>query len=156
MENLGVGNAPAIGDTLRAGFAQELQVECLVDKPDHVELRMPITPRILQPFGFVHGGATIALIETAASRGATLMADLETELPFGIESQIRHRKSGRQGFVRAVAKLDRCEKNKQFWNVAAYDDEGDVMSDGVFVTKIVSLERLAEIERRRAAEKQGG
>lgn len=155
METLGAGSALAIGDTLKAGFAKELKTESLVDEPDHVELRMPITPQILQPFGFVHGGATIALIETAASRGATLMANLEKERPFGIESQIRHRKSGKQGFVRAVAKLDHCERNKQFWNVAAYDDEGDVMSDGVFVTKIVTLERLAEIERRRAAEKQG-
>lgn len=137
------------------GLAAFLDMECLSESPERVELRMPITSRILQPFGFVHGGATIALIETAASRAAVLMADLENERPFGIESQIRHRKSGKQGFVRAVAELDHCEKNKQFWNVAAYDDEGDVMSDGVFVTKIVSLERLAEIERRRAAEKRG-
>lgn len=136
------------------GLAAFLDMECLSESPERVELRMPINSHIQQPFGFVHGGATIALIETAASRAAELMADLENERPFGIESQIRHRKSGKQGFVRAVAELDHCEKNKQFWNVAAYDDEGDVMSDGVFVTKIVSLERLAEIERRRAAEKQ--
>lgn len=138
-----------------SGLFELLDMEYLVDEPEHVEVRMPITSRILQPFGFVHGGATIALIETAASRGATLMADLETERPFGIESKIRHRKSGKQGWVRAVAKLDHCEKNKQFWDVAAYDDEGDVMSDGVFVTKIVTLERLAEIERRRAGAKRG-
>lgn len=136
------------------GFTGRLGVEFISATPRRIEARMPISERILQPFGFVHGGATIALLESVASRGAELLADLEKERPFGIEANILHRKSGKQGWVRGVAELDHCERNKQFWNVAAYDDEGDVMSDGTFVTKIVSLERLAEIERQRAEAKK--
>ena len=40
--------------------------------------------------------------------------------------------------------------------MAAYDDEGDILSEGVVVTKIVSLERLAEKDRERAAAKASG
>lgn len=124
-----------------------------------VEAEMPITPDLHQPFGFLHGGATIALLESAASRGAEENADFETERPFGVDVHVRHRKSGKAGLLRGVAELDRQETSersgavKQFWNVVAYDDEGDVVSEGVIVTKIVSLAYLASKERERAAAK---
>lgn len=137
----------------RGPFAMEMGFRLLVDTPDFVEVLMPISEKVQQPFGFVHGGVTIALLETAASRAAELRADLERERPFGIEANIRHWKSGRSGSVRGVAEFDHEEGDTQFWNVTAYDDEGDVMSSGTFKTKIVSLERLAEKERKRAAAK---
>ncbi len=124
-----------------------------------VEAEMPITPDLHQPFGFLHGGATIALLESAASRGAEENADFETERPFGVDVHVRHRKSGKAGMLRGVAEFDRQETSersgavKQFWNVVAYDDEGDVVSEGVIVTKIVSLAYLASKERERAAAK---
>ena len=136
-------------------FGTEMGFELVLDTPDRVEIVMPISGKVQQPFGFVHGGVTLALLESAASRAAELRADLEKERPFGIEARIRHWKSGREGTVRGVAEFDHEEGDKQFWNVTAYDDEGDVMSSGTFVTKIVSLERLAEKERKRAAAKQG-
>lgn len=112
--------------------------------PERCEAVMPITDAVLQPFGFVHGGATLALLETVASRAAALRADLETERPFGTRVDVRHRKSGRAGSVRGVAELERVEGVKQIWRVNAYDDEGDVMSTGTFETKIVTLAYLAE------------
>ncbi len=116
--------------------------------PERCEAVMPITDAVLQPFGFVHGGATLALLETVASRAAELRADLETERPFGTRVDVRHRKSGRAGSVRGVAELERVEDVKQIWRVNAYDDEGDVMSTGTFETKIVTLAYLAERGRR--------
>lgn len=116
--------------------------------PERCEAVMPITDAVLQPFGFVHGGATLALLETVASRAAELRADLETERPFGTRVDVRHRKPGRAGSVRGVAELERVEDVKQIWRVNAYDDEGDVMSTGTFETKIVTLAYLAEKGRR--------
>ena len=116
--------------------------------PERCEAVMPITDAVLQPFGFVHGGATLALLETVASRAAELRADLETERPVGTRVDVRHRKSGRAGSVRGVAELERVEGVKQIWRVNAYDDEGDVMSTGTFETKIVTLAYLAERGRR--------
>ena len=136
------GNIGGMNETLGVVFG--------VERADRVEARMPIRYEITQPFGFVHGGATITLLESVASRGAELNCDLEKEQPFGVDVHVRHRKSGRAGSVLGVATLDHEEPAhgrvggiKQFWNVVAYDDEGDVMSDGVIVCKIVSKERLA-------------
>lgn len=136
------------------GFNTVLGFTYTEQSTERVEAIMPITDALRQPFGVLHGGVTIALLEAVASQGAALMADFEVEVPFGIEANIRHRKSGKEGSVRGVASLNRIEGSKQIWDVVAYDDEGDVMSDGTFTTKIVSYERLAEIERRRAEAKQ--
>lgn len=114
------------------------------------EAEMPITPALLQPFGFLHGGATIALLESVASAGGELACDLETEQPFGVEVTIRHKKSGREGDVaRGVAKLAERKPSskagyKLYWDVAAYDGDGDVISDGVIVVKVVPKDYLAQ------------
>ena len=88
------------------GLNHTLGVHFTKVEPGLVEAEMPITPALLQPFGFLHGGATIALLESVASAGGELACDLETEQPFGVEVTIRHKKSGREGDVaRGVAKL---------------------------------------------------
>lgn len=126
------------------GFIDFMQIETIRSEKDFVEMTMPILPEYLQPYGYLHGGATIALLETAASMGAVNSTDLEKERPFGVEVHIRHRKSGKSGMLRGVARLDRLEANKQFWNVVAYDDEDEVISEGEVICKVASLERLAE------------
>lgn len=126
-----------------------LRIVTTMENESHVEATMPITPEFHQPFGFLHGGATIALLETVASVGTERNTDFDKERPFGIDVHVRHRKSGKSGTLRGVADLARREGNKLFWTVVAYDDEGDVVSDGEIMTKIVSLERLAEKQKER-------
>ena len=73
-----------------------------------------------------------------------------TEQPFGVEVTIRHKKSGREGDVaRGVAKLAERKPSskagyKLYWDVAAYDGDGDVISDGVIVVKVVPKDYLAQ------------
>ena len=132
------------------GFIEQLGICFTVDERDRVEAVMPITDAVRQPFGYVHGGATLALLETVASRGSELRSDLDAEVPFGVEVQVWHRKSGRQGQLRAVALFDREEVSdytgykKQYWAVTAYDDEGDVVSEGFVMCKVVPRTRAAD------------
>lgn len=125
-------------------FTEELGIEFTAVSAERVETVMPITPRMHQPYGFVHGGVTLALLESTASKGVELYADLAVERPFGIAIEVRHRKSARKGTLRGLAELDHVEGRKQFWRIAAFDDAGDVVSDGTFVSKVVTLERLRE------------
>ncbi len=128
-----------------------LQIEFLESTKEHVVGRMPIVPEIYQSFGFLHGGATIALLESVASAGAENNTDFETERPFGTDIHVRHWKSGVSGMLVGVAELEKTEGGKQTWKVTAYDDEGDVVSSGMIITKIVTLARLAEKKREREA-----
>lgn len=137
-------------------FTEETGITFSVAEKNHVEAEMPITDKIRQPFGFVHGGATLTLLESAASLGAELRANLQVERPFGTEVHVRHVKSGKEGKLRAVADLESESVSKrsgsitQHWAVAAYDDAGDVVSEGEIVTKIVSLARLAQRSKEQA------
>lgn len=127
-----------------------LDVSVVEVGPDRVELEMPIRQDVLQEWGFLHGGATLALLESAASFGAAARTDPDIERPFGINIDVTHRKSGRLGgLVRAVADIVREEPSrrggrKQFWRIAAYDQDGDVLSEGTMLTMVVPLTRLAE------------
>ncbi len=137
------------------GLNKTLGVTFTKIEPGHLEATMPITPAVRQPFGFLHGGATIALLESVASAGGELECDLETEQPFGVEVNIRHKKSGKSGTLRGVATLAERKPSskvgyKLYWDVAAYDDEGDVISDGVIVVKVVPKAYLAQKEAERA------
>ena len=121
---------------------------------DRVEMRMPVRPEIYQPHGFLHGGATIALLESCASRAAEERTDFDKELIFGLETTIRHKKARKDGMITGVAELEREEPSyggrKQFWHVVAKDDAGDVVSEGTFITKIVTKEHFAEKQRKQA------
>ncbi len=125
-----------------------LQMKPNVITKTHVEATMPVLPDFYQPFGVLHGGATIALLEMAATVGALASTDLKTQRAFGVNVDIRHRQSVATGTLHGVANLDREEISeysggtKQFWNVAAYNDDGEVISEGSITTKILSLEYL--------------
>jgi 1,4-dihydroxy-2-naphthoyl-CoA hydrolase len=134
---------------LDSGLLKTLGMKIVEENPICVRIDMPITDAVKQPFGFLHGGATISLLESTASRAAELNADLEIELPFGVDVHVRHRKSGTEGVVHGVAALDHEEDlgergRKQVWNVAAHDDAGDLLSEGVIITQVVPLAYLAK------------
>ena len=133
---------------MRTGLNAVLGMRMVHDGPDEVAIDMPVGDACLQPFGFVHGGATLALLEAAGSRAAELRCNLDHQLPFGVHMDVRHVKSCREGTVHARATL-RCEQDlgergtRQEWDVVATDDAGDVMSEGTFVTRIVPRSRLS-------------
>lgn len=125
-------------------FTDELKIEFIEASAERVAAVMPLRPALHQPYGFVHGGVTLTLLETVASKGAEFYTDFASERPFGIGIEVRHRKSAREGTLRGVAEIDHVEGRRQFWRVTAFDDAGDIVSDGTFVTKVVTLERLRE------------
>ncbi|MCL1798993.1 MAG: PaaI family thioesterase [Eggerthellaceae bacterium] len=126
------------------GLMSLLGIKVIESGTERVEMHMPISADLYQPDRVVHGGATIALLESAASYGASNNADASKETVFGVNVNVSHRKSATHGMLRGVAQVDRREGPKTFWNVAAYDDEGDIVSEGSVLTLAVSYERLAE------------
>ena len=64
---------------------------------------MPVDKRTRQPFGVLHGGASVALAETIASIGAYELVNKETQVVAGLEINANHLKAKRDGFVTAIA-----------------------------------------------------
>ncbi|GIN42062.1 hotdog fold thioesterase [Heyndrickxia oleronia] len=84
---------------------------------------MPVDERTRQPFGYLHGGASVALAETVASVGAAAIIDSEKEICFGLEINANHIRSKRDGIVTATAEVVHQGKSTQVWDIKIRDEE---------------------------------
>jgi len=107
---------------------------------DKVVATMPVDHRTVQPFGYLHGGATAALLETIASLASTENVDPVTHAVFGVEICVRHLRSARKGIVTGIATPQRLEPHEHEWNVECRDDAGEVLSSGTCAVRIVPKE----------------
>lgn len=87
---------------------------------DRVVLTMEVEPRVHQPYGFLHGGASVVLAETAASIGAWMAAGPESST-FGIEINANHLRPVRSGVVTATATPIRNGRSIAVWDISITD-----------------------------------
>lgn len=85
---------------------------------------MPVDDRTRQPFGLLHGGASVALAETVASVGAFDLIDQETEAAVGLEINANHVRGKRDGIVTATGTLLHRGRTTMVWDVRITDEEG--------------------------------
>lgn len=91
---------------------------------DFVQARMPVDTRTRQPAGLLHGGASVALAETAMSAGAAWTLDSARFLVVGLEINANQLKGVRQGFVVATARPLHRGRSTQVWACDIRDDGG--------------------------------
>jgi uncharacterized protein (TIGR00369 family) len=85
---------------------------------------MPVDDRTRQPFGLLHGGASIALAETVASFGAAANIDLERFMAVGQEINGNHLRAKTDGVVRATAVPVHLGRTSQVWAIDITDEKG--------------------------------
>ena len=99
-----------------------LDIEIIEASGKRVVLEMPVGPKVHQPYGFLHGGASVVLAETACSIGAWLAAGPEFET-FGVEINANHLRPVRDGRVRAVATPIRQGATIAVWETRITDEQ---------------------------------
>lgn len=98
----------ALAREAHAGTAFGLLGGAILDADaESLTLQLPITEKVLQPYGVLHGGISLFLIETAASSHAAFGTDLDLARPFGVEINGSHLRSASAGTLRAVARVVR-------------------------------------------------
>ena len=102
---------------------EALGIEIISLDKNKVILTMPVDQRTKQPAGFLHGGASVALAETAASIGALLHVDSETTSVFGMGITANHIRSKRDGNVTATATPIHTGKTTMVWDIQITDEE---------------------------------
>lgn len=107
---------------------------------DRVVLSMPVTERVHQYTGLLHGGVSVVLAETAASIGAALNTDLARYTPVGVEINANHLRSVTKGRVVAEAKPVYIGRQMTVWAIEVRDER----------------ERLVSVSRCTLALKAGG
>jgi 1,4-dihydroxy-2-naphthoyl-CoA hydrolase len=98
-----------------------LEIKILEASPDKVIATMPIQPKVHQPFGLLHGGASVALAETVASFGAFLSVADQGMVAVGLEINANHLRGVRDGIVTATATPIHKGRTTQVWNIEIKD-----------------------------------
>lgn len=101
-----------------------LGIEVTEATRERVVATMPVGPRVHQPFGLLHGGASVALAETVASTAAWMNVDQAAEIVVGIEINANHLRAKREGVVTATATPLHVGRRTQVWDVRIADEEG--------------------------------
>lgn len=91
---------------------------------DHLRARMPVDGRTLQPFGLLHGGASVVLAETLGSVGGTMTIDPSRLQVVGQEVNANHIRGVRDGWVTGTARPVHLGGRSQVWGIEIVDREG--------------------------------
>ncbi|MDQ6926672.1 MAG: hotdog fold thioesterase, partial [Candidatus Eremiobacteraeota bacterium] len=98
------------------GLAATLGITFVEFTRERVVARMMVEPRVHQPFGLLHGGASVALAESVASVGAWLNIAQQREAAVGLEINANHVRGMREGLVTATATPAHIGRSTQVWD----------------------------------------
>lgn len=90
---------------------------------DFIRGRMPVDDRTRQPFGILHGGASVALAETLGSTGAGLAVDRSKYRCVGQEINANHVRAVKDGFVIGTARPLHIGKRSHVWEIRITDEQ---------------------------------
>lgn len=107
---------------------ETLGIEFIEVGDDFLVARMPVTPRVHQPDGVLHGGASVALAESVGSAGAFFFLDSKDIIIRGIEIAANHVKSVRDGYVFAHASILHKGRTMQLWQIKITNEDGALVS----------------------------
>jgi uncharacterized protein (TIGR00369 family) len=107
---------------------ETLQIEIVDFGDDFLILKMPVTSKVHQPDGVLHGGATVALAETTGSFAAELLMDTKQFFVRGIEISANHVKSVRDGHIYAKATFIHKGRTTQLFEIKVTDDNDNLIS----------------------------
>lgn len=96
---------------------------------DFLVARMPVTPKVHQPDGVLHGGATVALAESVGSAASHIFMDTEKFYVRGIEISANHVKGIKEGYVYAKATILHNGRTTQLWDIKITNTDGNLISN---------------------------
>ena len=106
---------------------ETLEIEMVDFGPDFLVARMPVTSKVHQPDGVLHGGATAALAESVGSFASVIFTDSNLMVR-GLEITANHVKSIREGFVFAKATFLHKGRTTQLLDIRVTDQDENLIS----------------------------
>ncbi len=107
---------------------ETLAIEFIDVGEDFLTAKMPVNPKVHQPMGLLHGGASVALAESVGSAASLMFIDMSKNEVRGIEISANHLKSKKEGTVFATAKIIHRGKTIHLWEIKITDEEDKLIS----------------------------
>ena len=107
-----------------ASMAEHLDIRFTELGTDYLRATMPVDERTRQPFGLLHGGASVTLAETLGSVASNCCVDSARFYCVGQEINANHIRSARTGRVTGTARPMHLGSRSQVWDIRIEDDQG--------------------------------
>ncbi|MCK0131072.1 hotdog fold thioesterase [Flavobacteriaceae bacterium F08102] len=120
LEKLNASMADTLMETLGITFISM--------NDNEVVATMPVTPKVHQPAGLLHGGASVSLAESVGSVAAYNAVDASKFEVRGLEITANHVRSIREGMVTATAKPIHIGRTTHLWEIRIVDEQDRLIS----------------------------
>lgn len=126
-----------LNERARHALMGNLGIQYTYASDERVEATMPVDYRTRQPFGILHGGATLALAETVAGLGSMIICESD-EIVVGMQVSGNHISSAHEGdTVRAVATIVHKARSSHVWNVDVFTSTNKLVSSIRVVNSVI-------------------
>ena len=107
---------------------ETLEIEFIDAGEDFLVAKMPVNPRVHQPMGLLHGGASVALAESVGSAASMLFVNFNDREIRGIEIAANHVKAKRSGYIIGTARILHKGASLHLWEIKITDESGNLIS----------------------------
>jgi 1,4-dihydroxy-2-naphthoyl-CoA hydrolase len=112
-----------LNTTAKGNLVSHIGIEFIEIGEDYLKARMPVDQRTKQPFGILHGGASVVLAETVGSYAANMAANYPKQIFVGQEINANHIRPVGSGHVTGTARPLHLGKTSQVWDIKIYDEQ---------------------------------
>ena len=106
--------------------------------------KMPVDPRTHQPYGLLHGGASVVLAETLGSVGSHFIAEPKGKAAVGIEVNANHLRGVKSGWVTGTARLHHEGGKLHVWHIEIVDEAGRAVCTSRLTVMLIPASKPAE------------
>jgi len=116
-------------------------IEFVAIGDDWLKARMPVDRRTHQPFGRLHGGASVALAETVGSVAGSLIVDPAVSVVVGMEINANHIRPAKDGWVYGTATAEAIGRTTQVWTIRITDEQDRLICLSRITLAVIPLHR---------------
>ncbi|HBO23719.1 MULTISPECIES: hotdog fold thioesterase [unclassified Providencia] len=130
-------NLQQMSEMAKGCMLGHLGIEITAFGDDFLEGTMPVDERTKQPFGLLHGGASVVLAESLGSIAGYLCSEGEQQV-VGLEINANHIRSAREGVVKGICRPIHLGRRQQVWNIDIYNEKGQLCCTSRLTTAVIS------------------
>ena len=105
-------------------IGEVLEIEFTEITPDSLSAQMPVNEKTRQPYGILHGGASVVLAETLGSVASNLVVNSDKYIGVGLEVNANHLRPVKSGFVTGICTPIHIGGKTHVWDIKLYDQRG--------------------------------
>jgi 1,4-dihydroxy-2-naphthoyl-CoA hydrolase len=137
----GAPDVASLNNIAMDSMSEHLGIEFIDAGGNWLRAKMPVDHRTHQPFGRLHGGASVALAETVASMAGALTVDRTRFVVVGMEINANHIRPAKKGWVFGTATSEAIGRTTQIWTIRIVDEAEKLVCLSRITLAVIPLER---------------